>query len=105
MRNFFRIILWLVVILTVASVITVGAVGNYNDPSRPAVVRVMSDYLAVCVGSVGVVGIIASALLLSADKKKGGIVWRTDVPLIICFSLMLLIHVAVWIFVIYQYNR
>lgn len=105
MRNFFRIILWLIVILTVASIITVGVVGNYDSPARPAVVRFMSDYLATSAGGVGIVGIIASACLLSADKRKGSRVWRTDVPLIVCFALMLLVHLCLWIFVIYQYNR
>ncbi len=105
MRNFFRIILWLVVILTVASVITVGVVGNYDSPARPAVVRFMSDYLATSAGVVGIVGLIASACLLSADKRRGGWAWRTDVPLIVCFGLMLLVHLCLWIFVIYQYNR
>ena len=105
MKNFFRIILYLVIIFTVASVITVGVVGNYNDPSRAAIVRFMSDYLAAAAGAVGLAGLIGSALLLSSDKNGGKWFWKADVPPVICFGLMLLVHIAVWIFVFYQYNR
>ncbi len=105
MKNFFRIIFCIIVVFTVASVITVGVVGNYNDPSRNALVRFMSDYLAAAAGAVGLAGLIGSGILLASDKGGKGLPRSVDTALVVCFALMLVIHIAVWLFVIYQYYR